>query len=279
MPDFWTHILGGELILKDLDNIDIKEKIIKNRRLFYFGCQGPDFFYYNDFWPWIKDKRGPEVGREIHEHDFRSFFSCSMDFIQLEKNDRLKVYFYGVLCHYVLDKYLHSFINKLVVNDWEHKRVEQKLDIFLVDKLWREKAYRLPPVEAINIGESLPVEIDEYYRYLLSTLFDYSPEIDFIEDSYQDMKKVLSIFYCPERYKCQVLKILNKLLPLDISIYIYPEKVDVNFFGEKEKKEIYSLLNRARREGAGLIKLVNSKVQRDFIEFLPEVSFLGREVN
>jgi len=275
MPDFWTHILGGELVLKDLDDEYIKNKIRGNRKLFYFGCQGPDFFLYNDFWPWKKNKRGPEAGKMIHESDFRDFFSCSMDYIKLDNLETLHVYFYGVLCHYVFDKCLHPFIYARTKNFKEHKILESSLDILLVSKLWQERAYKLPPVRAIDIGSELPVEIEEYYRYLLSTLFDYSPRVDFINDSYVDMKKVMSIFYSPQKYKRIAIKILNKLLPMDISIYMYPRQIDVNFLTIDEKKEVYSLLNKACYEGVNLIKLVNSGASADLIEYLPRVSFIG----
>ncbi len=276
MPDFWTHILGGELVLKDLEQENIEENIRENRRIFYFGCQGPDFFFYNDFWPWIKNKRGPEAGKKIHEADFRSFFSCSMDYIQVDKLNLLKVYFYGVLCHYVFDKYLHPFIYARTSNFPEHKKLESSLDILLVDELWQEKAFKLFPVTAIDIGDELPVEIEDYYRYVLSTLFDYSPQVDFINDSYIDMKRVLSIFYCPEKLKRSGIMLLNKLLPLDISIYLYPETIEYNFLSEGEKTEIYTLLKKASREGIDLIKMVNKGAFSDLIDFLPRVSFTGK---
>lgn len=45
MPDFWTHIIGGEKVLEGLAHRPFQEMVAGYRRLFNFGCQAPDFFF------------------------------------------------------------------------------------------------------------------------------------------------------------------------------------------------------------------------------------------
>ncbi|MFO8001765.1 MAG: zinc dependent phospholipase C family protein, partial [Marinilabilia sp.] len=109
MPDFWTHILGGELVIKELKQEDEQQylKIITdNQQLFNLGCQGPDIFFYNDFWPWIKEKRGPSIGEKMHQNNVAELFKVSLEFLKQNQNSddfsQLFAYLSGFVVHYAL---------------------------------------------------------------------------------------------------------------------------------------------------------------------------------
>ncbi|RKD32459.1 zinc dependent phospholipase C family protein [Thermohalobacter berrensis] len=262
MPDFWTHMIGGNMILNELKNENFLQIIHNNRKIFDFGCQGPDFLFYNDFWPWIKSKRAPHIGTSLHSSHTKSIFSTSIDYLVKKKQDDefplLFSYFCGFISHYVVDKWCHPFINVRTENSSQHKVFEAKIDVYLVNKYWNKNAYKLSPFEAIDMGKNLPKSIEHFYKEIILTVLKPSLSIDYVNDSYKDMKKVLKIFYSPNPLKRLLLNILNTLLPLDISIYIYPTEVDYEFLTCEELEEFEALFKQGISEGVKLIKLLNS---------------------
>ena len=47
MPDLWTHIVGGDMVIKEIEDRALYELLVENRKFYNFGTQGPDFFFYN----------------------------------------------------------------------------------------------------------------------------------------------------------------------------------------------------------------------------------------
>ncbi len=229
MPDFWTHIIGGERLINSLEDEYLKNLIKKNKKVFNFGCQGPDFFFYHNFWPWIKDKKGPEYGHLIHNIDLEELIKAGKDFYYFFNCSELFIaYFYGLISHMIIDKVFHPFINSKTNDSNGHKRLEINLDFYVVKKYSGKKVYYINPANAIELGNILPEEIIFFYLKVFSTFFNKENEEckELINEAYKDMKKVLKIFYAPGVFKYYFLKLLNIILPLDISIYYYPHKIE-----------------------------------------------------
>jgi len=284
MPDFWIHILGGQSVLETLKNSDWKKILEDNRKTYSLGCQGPDFFFYNDFLPWIRNKRGPKIGTMIHQEHTKSLFLESIDYLKELQNDEnfrcLASYFSGFIVHYVIDKHEHPFINARTKSSSEHKVLEAKLDTYFAKKYWDKKVHLLPQTPEINIGKKLPSVIVDFYRVILHRVYGISLNADTINDSYNDFKRVFNVFYSPTGGKRLGLNILNAILPIDISIYAYPTKVDYEFLTKKEFLEFETLLKEGVAEGARLIELVNSylrdEIDKSQVEAaFDDISFLG----
>lgn len=287
MPDFWTHILGGELILEKITDKDWQKMIKQNRKIFNLGCQGPDLFYYNDFWPWIKDKRGPDIGKKFHQENIKSSLITGINYLNQQKNQNyslLATYLTGFLTHYTLDETAHPFICARTKNFNQHKTLEINLDTYLVKKFWNKQAHRLAPIPVINIGENLPQIIRKYYQYLLTNIYNYNNEFNFINDSYQDYKQVFSIFYSPHKIKKLILKLLNYFLTFDISTLIYPDKPDYKILTNEEYLEFLDLFKQGIIEGVKLIETMINYLQgeiekEELINIFPVTSFTGKVNN
>lgn len=284
MPDFWIHVLGGQSVLETLKNSDWKEMLEDNKKTYILGCQGPDFFFYNDFLPWIKTKRGPGIGTRIHQEHTKSLFLESINYLKESQNDRnfnsLASYFSGFIIHYVIDKQEHPFINARTNNSSEHKVFEAKLDTYFTKKYWNKKVHLLPQASEIDIGKQLPSVIVDFYRVILNRVYGISLDVATINDSYNDFKRVFNVFYSPTGGKRFGLNMLNILLPIDISIYSYPTEVDYEFLTENEFWEFEDLFKEGVAEGVQLIELVSSylkgEIERSQIEkAFYDISFLG----
>lgn len=285
MPDFWLHTLGGELVLERLKASDWSKMIEKNRKAYNLGCQGPDFFFYNDFVPWIKEKRGPIFGTMMHENHTKALLLQGIDFLRERRNNEdfsyLASYFSGFMVHYVIDKHEHPFINARTNTSSEHKTLEMKLDTYFIEKYWNKRVHLLSPSSMIDIGQELPSIISSFYKNIVDKIYGLSLKTSIINDSYNDYKRVFDIFYSPKGYKRFCLNMLNPFLPIDISMCIYPPDVDNSFLMEKEFLEFEDLFKKGILEGVHLIELVTSYL-KDEVERAPvenafkDISFSGR---
>ncbi|WP_257349478.1 hypothetical protein [Pseudalkalibacillus decolorationis] len=61
MPNVWTHIHFGEKLLEKTGIIGLDHE---TGPYFRFGTQGPDPFFYHNFWPW-KSTPVAKVGDRI----------------------------------------------------------------------------------------------------------------------------------------------------------------------------------------------------------------------
>lgn len=262
MPDFWIHTLAGELVLKSLKNCDLKKLLEENRKIFNLGCQGPDLFFYNDFLPWIKNKRGPKIGTMMHQNHTKTLFLESIDYLREMQNregfNKLASYFLGFTIHYAIDKNEHPFINARTKNFNEHKLFEMNLDTYFIKKYWNKRVHLLSPSSKINIGEKLPSSIVDYYKNIVPKIFNIPIKTATVNDSYRDYKRVFDIFYSPKKYKRFCLNMLNLIMPIDISICLYPTNVHNEVLTKEEFLEFENILLKGVNEGVKLIELISS---------------------
>ena len=72
MPDFWTHVIAGQEMINKSQNERLIALFDENKEIFNFATQGPDFFFYNNFWPWKKEKEGVNLGERLHNEQTKS---------------------------------------------------------------------------------------------------------------------------------------------------------------------------------------------------------------
>ncbi|WP_018248415.1 zinc dependent phospholipase C family protein [Orenia marismortui] len=281
MPDFWSHIIGGELILKQLEDHTLKRIIQDNKKIFNLGCQGPDLFFYNDFWPWIKEKRGPEIATKLHQKNIKSLFIESINYLKNNRTHKdfsfLLSYFAGFLAHYTVDKMTHPFVFAKQKNSKQHKLLEINLDTYLVKDIWNKKAYNLSPTSRINLGKNLPAILIDYYIHILDRSHNHSTKNKVINDSYRDLKKVLNIFYSPYKIKKIAFKSFNPISPINLKTLSYPTKINHNILTEEDYLHFKELLLAGVDEGIRLIKITKDYLQDELNNSELKVAF--EEIN
>ncbi len=239
MPDLWTHIIGGDMVINDLNDRALCNVILENREHFNMGTQGPDFFFYNDFWPWLKKKRGPRIGSLIHTEKPGDFVLAIFEVLR-EKEGAIQYpkalsYFMGFITHMIMDDKFHRIINERTYTDQEHKRFELELDCVLVKNYYNQDCHKINPISYIKIGEDMDDLIKDIYYLNITELYDESINFEVINKSYQDMLKAQRILYSPFKVKAALLNLLNNFLSLELNQYLY---ANVNSFYVLTQKDV-----------------------------------------
>ena len=108
MPNLITHIWFGEEVLKALPE-EIGAKVRKHKDAFILGNMGPDFMYA------IRELgfKTANYPNELHHNRMHKTFEAVAKYLRENDSPRAYSYALGMMCHYVADKNLHSFVNAL----------------------------------------------------------------------------------------------------------------------------------------------------------------------
>ncbi len=242
MPDLWTHIIGGDMVINDLNDRALCNVILENREHFNMGTQGPDFFFYNDFWPWLEKKRGPRIGSLIHTEKPGDFVLGIFEVLR-EKEGAIQYpkalsYFMGFITHMIMDDKFHGIINERTYTDQEHKRFELELDCVLVKNYYNQDCHKINPISYIKIGEDMDDLIKDIYYLTITELYDESINFEVINKSYQDMLKAQRILYSPFKVKAALLNLLNNFLSLELNQYLYANANSFYVLNQKDVDDI-----------------------------------------
>lgn len=134
MPDFTTHYLLGERVIERMSHA-VSKQVSANIDAFRWGLQGPDILYFSE----IIRSRGNNIriGIQLHSMNSNRLIAGMLDYILKHGNtpsfDVLRAYAYGFVCHYVLDKNCHPFVNFFAgeLKDLPfgaHARIESEID-------------------------------------------------------------------------------------------------------------------------------------------------------
>ncbi len=131
MPSSYAHYRFGVKVLEKMDPA-VRRKVQKFRNVYDTGLHGPDlFFYYN---PLFRTSTGA-LGKKFHAQTGDAFFSAAARRLKLNPSEVGRVYLYGVLGHYCLDRSLHPLVNATVQEGKiGHVELETEFDRFLLTR-------------------------------------------------------------------------------------------------------------------------------------------------
>lgn len=262
MPNIWTHIQFCEDVIDSISSTHLlftqQEAYVK------LGAQGPDPFFYYNFWPWIKDGVVQRIGTKLHTEACGAFLIDLIDNAK-KMNDAVQAYAFGFVTHHILDRRTHPYIHYFAGYDGSnHQRLEVIIDTILMQKYHHLKTWKTPVYKEINIGRS----IDPNIVHLLYTIINnHYPEVSqtneaYIKKAYRDMKLALKILADPYGWK-------NKLLGTTVSPYSHqPVKDEQDYLNVNHATWYHSatkkpstasfmdLYKEAKVEGIELMKLI-----------------------
>lgn len=233
MPDFWTHLIAGEEITAGIKDDAVKSLLNSNYQLFNFASQGADFFFYNDFWPWQTDKEGPEKGELVHSLSGKKLFA---EVLKVYKKEGLYleselpeseywqhnlVYLLGFISHYALDRDCHPFILQNGGRGKKHKLIEASIDIYIMQKKWNQNPKNINPLPYYQLQEEYLENLNFYYQHIFNNLLGGNLDQELIWKSYLDLRKYHSVFYCRDAKKYYLFRLLNLVLPQNLSQHCY----------------------------------------------------------
>lgn len=264
MPNIWTHILYGERVAKEAG---LEDLIKENRNYFQLGAQGPDPFFYHNFFP---GKRKPltALGNKIHREQCGKFLTNMIRYGVKDKDSKRHAYILGFITHHLLDRSTHPYINYRSGNEGNrHQKLEVIIDTLLMKRWKNVETYKEKVYKELYIGKSLYEPIKEMLTHLIDDTFPEDTHTfpsDYVNRSYQHMIRALKILHDQTGLK-------NKLLKELVAPFSYQKQVDdVDYLNEKETKWIHptndqeestesflTLFHKAEVEGIEILSLVD----------------------
>lgn len=131
MPATYAHFRFGKGVRKDLKGSEAAEVIAKHPELFQIGLHGPDLlFYYHP----LSGNPVNRLGNALHRKSGKAFSKRARAALQ-QADDKTPylAYWYGVLCHFVLDVYCHGYIGETMqLEQLSHSVIETEFDRMLL---------------------------------------------------------------------------------------------------------------------------------------------------
>ncbi len=222
MPNIWTHMLFCEDVM---DTIKNPYPFTQYEVYMKLGAQGPDPFFYYNFWPWIKKEPVHDIGMILHKENCGAFL---MDLIEQAKDmdGYVQAYVFGFVTHHILDRNAHPYIHyRAGYEGSNHQKLEVLIDTLMMEKFHNLKTWKAPVYKEIDIGHSLNEVIT---NLLHSTIKRHYPEVSrnstsYIQKAYRDMKLALKLLADPYGWKNVLLK------PLIASYSHQPVKDNVDY--------------------------------------------------
>ncbi|SFD99716.1 Zinc dependent phospholipase C [Lentibacillus persicus] len=205
MPNIWTHILFCENVM---DSIENPNSYIQQDAYMKLGAQGPDPFFYYNFWPWMKNDTGNDIGLKLHREKCGPFLLDIIDKAS-DMDNRTQAYVFGFATHHILDRNTHPYIHyRAGYEGNKHQELEVLIDTLMMEKYQHLKTWKAHVYNEINIGSKLDKNIVKLLNKAIKTHY---PECgaDFnnlIHKSYRDMKLALRVLADPYGWKNALLK-------------------------------------------------------------------------
>lgn len=227
MPNIWTHMLFCEEVV---DTINDPTPFFQHETYMKLGAQGPDPFFYYNFWPWNKDESVSAIGMALHTRNCGAFL---LDLIisAADMESCVKAYVFGFVTHHVLDRNAHPYINfRAGYTGNKHQELEILIDTVMMDKFHNMTTWNAHVHKEIDVGYSLDKGIIDL---LYAKIKKYYPDVAkdsgaYIQKSYRDMKLALRLLSDPYGWKNVILK------PLISSFSHQPIKSSVDYLNESQ---------------------------------------------
>lgn len=262
MPNVWTHMYFGERLLEKTNLIKLDAD---TKPYFNFGTQGPDPFFYHNFWPW-KSSAVTEVGDRIHHEMCGDFLLKLIDFTKARMDDeKLVAFTTGFITHHILDRNAHPYINyRSGTEGNRHQKLEIIIDTLLMKKFKNIETWKTPVYKELSIGKSLHEPIERMLRETVNSTFpDLHAKMPagYVDQSYQHMQTALRVLYDPFGWKNKLLKervhpfsYQKNIAPADYlneerTPWFHPAQPD-----ERHEETFLELVEQAEREGIDIFK-------------------------
>ncbi|UOR13233.1 zinc dependent phospholipase C family protein [Halobacillus amylolyticus] len=230
MPNIWTHIMFAE----DVCNEHKREDIINTSgRFLNMGAQGPDPFFYYNFWPRLSDHGVNEVGMKLHTEQCGAFLINMINRGKHVKN-RSQAYILGFVSHHILDRVTHPYIHYYSgYQGHKHQELEVIIDTLMLDKYRQLKPWKTPVYKQVQLNKK---EAKELARWLEQDIYTLFPELsssvpsNYVVKSLMDIALAQRLLFDPNGWKNDVLGSM------------------VSSFSHRPIKENFDYLNEHRKE-------------------------------
>ena len=173
MPAATTHVEFAKDVYKNLDPA-IQEQIT-NPNMFFLGSQGPDVLLFSrlSLLPGSLNKYGTLMHIEKTKEVMAYFERYAM------KDDDLRSYYYGFLCHYALDSIAHPLVDAIAKYRHEHEGIHQgechvtmeaDIDNWLMEKQGRDLG-SYDVYKYLKVDKASADKLAKLYRGLFKSVY------------------------------------------------------------------------------------------------------------
>ena len=160
MPSEFAHKKFGALVYKKLPD-DIKRIIAENKNEYLIALHGPDPYYF--CLPSDHDRMVP-VAERHHQRPFAYMQKRAFSVIKNISDGPELSYYYGMICHFVLDSFCHPLVDKAIAETGlSHGKIEMEFERYLLD-LDGKKALAYPSYAHLPIDKNTAVTAARFYE-------------------------------------------------------------------------------------------------------------------
>lgn len=225
MPNCVTHFLQAKHVL---DGLDKKQDI--NSHAFFWGAQGPDFFFAHRYLPWMKGESLKDYGSRLHASPPSALLGHMRDYAM----DNILAFSYalGFVCHYSLDSIAHPYVNMLAAELLEdrptenltslHAEIESSLDTIMLRRETGKLSTQVRQSKLFPRDEEVQREIARLYHFVFQKLFVEELPNELIYQATVDCQKVFSLLTDSTTMKRKIMSRVERGRPHIITGHILP---------------------------------------------------------
>jgi hypothetical protein len=271
MPNIWTHILFCEEVS---DAIKQPYPFSQTESYMKLGAQGPDPFFYYNFWPWADKTFGRKIGMALQTRNEKFLMDLVMK--AKDKSPEIRAYAFGFITHHILDRNTRPFIHFLAGYDRSnHHKFEMLIDTSLMETYHNLKTWKTPVYKEVDVGRRLNRHICKFLHEIIQ---EHYPELQlesspgYIQKAYRDMRRALRILSDPYGWKKFVLKpFMSSYSPQPINdnvdyLNLKKETWYHSAANESSKKSFVELYEKSRTEAIQVLTEVQHYWQDDYAE-------------
>ena len=164
MADFLTHQLFGQKVFITEEAVPLVLRR-EDTPAYLWGQQGPDLFFYRRA---ITGRPLAPLASRLHSESPGPFFDSAARYVQAQQGRFKEIsmaYFAGLLCHYVLDRDIHPYVNARA-KDFHARRPDLSL-------------------QALHIQIETDMDMDLYALWRKAPIRDFHPWDDYFLDDAQ----------------------------------------------------------------------------------------------
>ncbi len=197
MPSQYAHKKFGALVYKRLPD-ELRRIIAENKNEYLIALHGPDPFF---FCMPSKSERIVEIALRHHQRSFSYLQDAAFKVINGLSDGPELSYFYGMICHFVLDTFCHPLVDKAIAETGlSHGKIETEFERYLLDK---------DGLDSLSYPAYAHLPIDKATAEVAARFYDDATASDF----YHCMKcmKVMLLAVAPKNhfYKNSAAKVMS----------------------------------------------------------------------
>ncbi|GAU76366.1 zinc dependent phospholipase C family protein [Fusibacter sp. 3D3] len=283
MPDFWSHQIAAKkayalYVPFKNSTLFFEGDLLKD---YYFGAQGPDFYYYiNQKKPFSK-RHYSALGTYFHLHGVYKTLRMLVKHALTSNLPSVRAYVAGYLTHYVLDAECHPQICAHAPSSRAHKVYELALDALCV------KHYEHVSIHTMTITaykDHTTEYLEDLWRPILTSLSLESTILskDFLS-AYGDMLTVQEVLRSDLIGKNPWIQNFSKLFKYDLSQLMYPRHFTENELKMLQFDDFNDHFIRGIERSAIMLKKFEALYIKDlsteaFLEWLVTSDYLGEPI-